>query len=153
MNHPSVLEGEWPSTIKVSMRCPKFFPLSPSTSGCFLIMLFCVLSEVKITPKYPKILWKMFNTIVPLFFWFQTSWITSKNNANMILGCWRKIINKGNIFTGLGKPPGPQNQCFSIYFNQEKSSNRVKYNYTSPRIIFGPIPGKKHGINQHFLLC
>ena len=38
--------------------------------GCFLILLFCVLSEVQITLfKYPTILWKIFNmnTLVSLF--------------------------------------------------------------------------------------
>ena len=50
---------------------------------CFLIVLLCVLSEVKITLKYPKILWKIFNlnTSVPLFPRSQMSWIGSKNNA------------------------------------------------------------------------
>ena len=53
---------------------------------------FWVLSEVQITLKYPTILWKIFNmnSLVPLFPWFQMSWVASINNANLTLGCWKK---------------------------------------------------------------
>ena len=46
-----------------------FYFIKECIKGCFLIVLFCVISEVKITLKYPKILWKKFNlnTIVPPF--------------------------------------------------------------------------------------
>ena len=64
-----------------------------------------------------------------------------------------KNCQKEGVTIGLGKPPGSQNQCFSTYFNQEKSSNGVKYNCTPPQIVFGPIPDKDHGRNQHFLIC
>ena len=66
-----------------------------------------------------------------------------------------KIISnkKGNVVVLFGKPPGLQNQCFSTYSNWEKSSNGVKYNYTPMRIVFGPIPDKDDGRNQHFLIC
>ena len=63
------------------------------------------------------------------------------------------IFSKGNVVVLFGKPPGLQNQCFSTYSNWEKSSNGVKYNYTPMRIVFGPIPDKDHGRNQHFLIC
>ena len=34
------------------------------------------------------------NTIIPLYPWSQILWIVSKNNGNLSLGCWKKIINK-----------------------------------------------------------
>ena len=69
-----------------------FYFVKECLKGCFLILLFCVLSEVQITHKYPTILWKIFNmnTLVPLFPWFQMSWIASINNTNLTLGCWKK---------------------------------------------------------------
>ena len=64
-----------------------------------------------------------------------------------------KIQNKEGVTLGFGKPPGSQNHCFYTYSNWEKSSNGVKHNYTPFRIVFGPIPDKDHGRNQHFLIC
>ena len=63
------------------------------------------------------------------------------------------VTEQGNVVVLFGKPPGSQNQCFSTYFNQEKSSNGGKYYFPSPGIVFGPILGKKHGRNQDFLFC
>ena len=58
--------------------------------------VFCVLSGVKITLKNPKLSWKIFNlkAFVPSNFWAKLSHIASKNNANLTLGSWKKIINK-----------------------------------------------------------
>ena len=87
--------------------------------GCFLILLFCVLSEVQITLKYPKILWKIFNmnTLVPLFPWFQMLWIVSINNANLTLGCWKKIINKfPTLLGGRGGLGDRENSLLFFYY-------------------------------------
>ena len=58
--------------------------------------VFCVLSIVKITLKNPKIFGKIFNlkAYVSFYSWDKLSRITSKNNANLTLGFWKKIIKK-----------------------------------------------------------
>ena len=71
-----------------------FYFVKECIRGCFLSLLFCVLSEVQITLQNPTILWKIFNmnTLVPLFPWFQMSELRQK--TMQILGCRKKIIKK-----------------------------------------------------------
>ena len=79
--------------------------------------------------------------------------INTKTSAERLEEQLLDDSTQGGVTVVLGKPPGSQNQCFSTYSYWKKSSNGVKYNYTPFRIVFGPIPDKEHGRNQHFLIC
>ena len=59
-------------------------------------MLLCLLSQFKITIKYPKILWKIFNlnTIVPLFQSPKFNELHQKTQQIWPLDVEKKIINK-----------------------------------------------------------
>ena len=66
--------------------------LKQLVNWCFLIVVFCLLSEVKITLKKPKISWKIhnFKAFLPLFSWAKLSQIAWKNSPNLTLGCRKK---------------------------------------------------------------
>ena len=67
-------------------------------------VVYNVISEDKITLKNLKISWEMFNlkAFTSLFSWPQLSRIATKNNANLTLGCRKKIINKFPTFPPRG---------------------------------------------------
>ena len=104
-----------------------------------------MLSEVQITLKYPKILWKIFNiiTLVPLLPWFQMSWIASINNANLTLGCWKKIINKFPTLLGGRGGLGDRENSLLFFFYLNPSLNKIPH-------VFVYITSKKwkHQDNQ-----
>ena len=60
-----------------------------------------------------------FNAFVPIFPWAKMLQITSKNNANFTLACWKKIMNKFHTlpyWRGGGGKKSMENSIFFFYF-------------------------------------